>query len=85
LQLRWGANGVDMERQSIRFYHSKNAMTQSVPMHRRVREALLPIWEKKGKPVTGHVFLNRLGEPYKDTRLGPIPGGNRTPRKTSGG
>ncbi|WP_257538991.1 site-specific integrase [Sphingobium sp. CFD-1] len=76
LQMVWGVNGVDMERESIRLNHTKNAVIQSVPMHPRVREALLPIWEERGRPMKGHVFLNRFGEPYQDTRLSPIPGGN---------
>ncbi|HEX7881954.1 MAG TPA: tyrosine-type recombinase/integrase [Afipia sp.] len=26
--------------------------------------------------MKGHVFFNRLGEPYQDTRLAPMPGSN---------
>lgn len=85
LQLPWGVKGVDMEREAILLNHTKNAMIQSVPMHPRVKEVLLPIWEKRGKPMNGHVFLNRFGEPYKDTRLGTIPGSNplKTQHKTA--
>ena len=76
LQLQWGVDGVDMKQESIRFNHTKTATIQSVPMHPRVRQALLPIWEKQGKPDKGHLFLNRFGLPYQDTRLSRIPGGN---------
>ncbi len=76
LQIQWGANGVDMAREAIRLNHSKNAVIQSVPMHRRVKDILLPIWEDRGRPTKGHVFLNKHGLPYQDTRLAPIPGGN---------
>ena len=76
LQIQWGVDGVDMAREAIRLNHSKNAVIQSVPMHRRVKDVLLPIWEDCGKPTKGHVFLNRMGQPYQDTRLAPIPGGN---------
>src|SRR3546814_255859 len=46
-------------------------------MPRPSREDVLrPIWEKRGQPTTGHVFLNRFGNPYSDTRKAKIPGGN---------
>ena len=34
------------------------------------------LWEKRGRPEEGHVFLNRLGKPYTDTRDLVIQGGN---------
>lgn len=76
LQIQWGVDGVDMIREAIRLNHSKNAVIRSVPMHPRVKQMLLPIWIQRGQPTKGHVFLNRHGEPYQDTRLAPIPGGN---------
>lgn len=76
LQIQWGTNGVDMKREAIRFYHEKTETVSNVPMHPRVKEVLLPIWEERGRPRNGHVFLNRFGQPYQDTRLAPIPGGN---------
>ena len=76
LQIQWGVEGVDMKQESIRFNHTKTATTQSVPMHPRVRQLLLPAWEKHGKPTKGHVFLNHSGRPYQDTRLSRVPGGN---------
>lgn len=76
LQIQWGTEGVDMVREAIKLHHSKNDVTKSVPMHPRVKDALMPIWEARGRPKSGHVFLNRLGKHYQDTRLAPIPGGN---------
>jgi len=76
LQIQWGVRGVDMVREAILFDHSKTNTQNSVPMHPRVKAALQPIWERQGRPKSGHVFLNRLGRPYQDTRLAPIPGGN---------
>jgi integrase len=76
LQIQWGTKGVDMKREAIRFYHDKTETVSNVPMHERVKEVLLPIWEDRGRPKSGRVLLNRLGEPYQDTRLAPIPGGN---------
>jgi integrase len=32
-----------------------------------VREALLAIWERRGRPDAGRVFLSKRGEPYADT------------------
>jgi integrase len=45
-------------------------------MHQRVYEALLPLWEARGRPTEGHVFLNRKGQPYQDTREAKVQGGN---------
>ncbi|GLI97062.1 site-specific integrase [Sphingobium sp. BS19] len=81
LQIQWGVNGVDISREAIRLNHSKNAVTQSVPMHQRVKAVLLPIWKAQGEPTRGHVFLNRFGKPYQDTRVAPIPGGNPLKRQ----
>ena len=76
LQIQWGTNGVDMNREAIHIYNSKTETVSNVPMHQRLRDVLLPIWEDRGRPKRGHVFLNRFGEPYQDTRRAPIPGGN---------
>ncbi|WP_375393255.1 tyrosine-type recombinase/integrase, partial [uncultured Sphingomonas sp.] len=76
LQMPWGVTGVDMEQGAIRLNHTKNAVIQSVPMHPRVKTMLLPLWEAAGCPSKGHVFLNKHGQPYQDTRIATIPGGN---------
>lgn len=47
-----------------------------MPLHPRLKAALLPIWEALGKPSRGHIFLNKHGRPYQDTRLLPMPGSN---------
>ena len=76
LQVQWGIGGVDMERETIFFARTKNGNPRSVAMHPRVKEALLPLWTDRGKPTSGHVFLNRVGEPYTDTRDLAVQGGN---------
>jgi integrase len=81
LQMPWGSRGVDMAREAIMINHEKTAKIQWVPMHPRVKEVLLPIWEKRGRPTSGHVFLNMHGQPYQDTRRTKTPGGN--PLKTA--
>ena len=45
-------------------------------MHPKVELALRELWEKRGRPKSGHAFLNRLGKPYADTRDYKIQGGN---------
>lgn len=76
LQVPWGAAGVDLPRGTIYFSQTKNGSPRSVHIHSRVEAALLPLWEKRGKPTSGHVFLNRFGRPYTDTRKLEIQGGN---------
>lgn len=85
LQMPWGVNGVDMGRETIRFSHRKNGVTQSVPMHPRVRAVLMRMWEERGCPARGYVFLNRFGRPYQDAQRSAIPGGNplKTQHKTA--
>lgn len=76
LQLVWGAGGVDMERGAIFFARTKTGTPRTVEIHPRVAAALRPIWEERGKPEAGHVFLNRRGVPYTDTRDLKVQGGN---------
>lgn len=76
LQLVWGAGGVDMERGTIFFARTKTGTPRTVEIHPRVAAALRPIWEERGKPEAGHVFLNRRGVPYTDTRDLKVQGGN---------
>ena len=61
LQMPWGMNGVDLENEAMRLNHSKNVVIQSVPLHPRVKAALVPIWEASGSPSRGPVFLNKHG------------------------
>ncbi len=76
LQLQWGINGVDLERNRIYFGRTKEGKPLTTPMHPKVEAALRELWEKRGRAKNGHVFLNRLGNPYADTRDYKIQGGN---------
>lgn len=76
LQVQWGIDGVDLDRGSIWLGRTKNGDPRSVPLHPTVEAVLRPLWESRGRPDRGHVFLNRLGKPYQDTRDAPIQGGN---------
>ncbi|RIX31862.1 tyrosine-type recombinase/integrase [Sphingomonas edaphi] len=76
LQLQWGIGGVDMERGTIFFARTKSGEPRTVAMHPRVRAVLEPLWESRGRPSDGHVFLNIDGKPYQDTRDAKIQGGN---------
>lgn len=76
LQLRWGAGGVDMQRGTIFFARTKTGNPRTVEMHPRVETLLHPLWLTRGRPDGGHVFLNRIGKPFTDTRDQPIQGGN---------
>lgn len=76
LQSQWGINGVDMERRTIFFPRTKTGNPRSVAMHKRVHSVFEPIWIERGRPECGHVFLNRRGQPYTDTRDLEVQGGN---------
>lgn len=76
LQLRWGIGGADMERRTLFFGRTKSGNPRTVEMHPRVESELRPLWLRRGRPTSGHVFLNRIGRPYTDTRDLPIQGGN---------
>lgn len=81
LQVQWGVGGVDLENRTIYFSRTKTGNPRTVAMHDRVFDVLEPIWLSRGRPTSGHVFLNRAGQPYQDTRDLPVQGGN--PIKTS--
>lgn len=74
LQLQWPV--VSFTRRTIFFERTKNGQPRTVTMHHRVAPALHALWTERGRPDTGHVFLNRLGRPYADTRDYKYPGGN---------
>jgi integrase len=76
LQLQWGAGGLDLDQRTIFFARTKTGNPRTVALHPRVEAVIRPIWEKRGRPTKGHVFLNRLGQPYTDTRDLAIQGGN---------
>jgi integrase len=76
LQLRWGVDGADLARGTLYFGRTKTGSPRTVAMHPVVEVQLRTLWEQQGQPASGHVFLNRLGKPYTDTRDLPIQGGN---------
>lgn len=76
LQLPWAAGGIDMERGTIFFSRTKTGSPRTVEIHPRVDSVLRPLWLARSKPETGHVFLNRIGKPYTDTRDLAVQGGN---------
>lgn len=66
LQLLW--EDINLKEKLIVIRTSKNGETRTTPMHRKVWWAIARQWIKQGKPITGHVWLNRDGKPYKDNR-----------------
>ena len=74
LQLRW--EHASLDRGTLYFPRTKNGEPRSVKMHPRAFKAVVQLWEGRGRPSTGHVFLNRLGQPYADTRDYRLPGSN---------
>lgn len=83
LQLDW--EHVNLDREEIFFVRTKNGEPRTVRMHLRVYTALAQLWREQREPDEGHVFLNRLGQPYGDTRDYKLPGGNpiRSAHKTA--
>ncbi len=76
LQLVWGVSGADMNRGTLFFPRTKTGNSRTVAMHPRVFDVLKSLWHERGKPGSGHVFLNRMRKPYTDTRDLKAPGGN---------
>ncbi len=74
LQLRWPH--LELGAGRMYFDRTKNGDPRSVQMHPRVNAAVREIWTSRDMPTEGHVFLNRLGKPYSDTRDYKYPGGN---------
>ena len=65
-----------MERGTIFFSRTKTGNPRTVEIHPRVDALLRPLWLEHGKPDEGHVFLNRRGQSYTDTRDARVQGGN---------
>ena len=74
LQLDW--RDIDLARGTMFFARTKNGEPRTVAMHSRVKAVVEALWVSRDKPLDGHVFLNRLGQPYSDTRNYRFPGGN---------
>lgn len=66
LQLKW--EDVDLKRAVLFIRTSKNGESRQIPMHKNVWWILTRHWIRSGKPITGNVWLNSKGQPYKDTR-----------------
>jgi integrase len=93
LRLDW--RHIDWRRNAIVVEHSgqrggprtKTGKSRRVAMRPAVRRALLTIWEKRDRPDTGIVFLNKLGRPYADTRQvggNPLTSAHRTACRKAG-
>lgn len=74
LQLQW--RDADLAAGRLFFPRTKNGEPRIVAIHSRVRAALGELAAARGPRREGHVFLNRLGRPYADTRDYKYPGGN---------
>ena len=66
LQLQW--EDVDLKQAVLFIRTSKNGESRQIPMHKKTWWAIAREWVKRGKPNTGHVWLNKNGQPYTDTR-----------------
>lgn len=66
---------VDLERRSLFIHKTKTGRQRSIPIHPRVYEALRALWEQRGHPDSGTVFLNYFGKPFVD-RSENAGGGN---------
>lgn len=67
---------VDLARGTMFFERTKNGQPRTVAMHERVWDAIGGLLQARDNPELGHVFLNRFGRPYADTRDYKLPGGN---------
>jgi integrase len=93
LQLDW--RHVDFERGSLMVEHTgrcdgprtKTGRSRRIGMRPTVRDTLMTIWNARGHPETGAVFLNKRGKPYTDTReIGgnPLASAHRTACRKAG-
>lgn len=64
LRLDW--QFVDFVRKSIFIHQTKTGRQRSIPMHPRVHQELFTLWEARGMPDKGTVFLTSTGIPYHD-------------------
>jgi integrase len=93
LRLDWRC--VDWERNVILVEHTgqkdgprtKTKRSRRIGMRPIVRSTLMTIWETRGRPEGGHVFLNRWRKPYADTREvggNPLASAHRTACRLAG-
>jgi integrase len=87
LRLDWRA--VDWDRNVLMIEHTgrrdgprtKTKRSRRVGMRPIVRETLRTLWDRRDRPQTGPVFLNKYGRPYADTgEIGgnPLASAHRT-------
>jgi integrase len=93
LRLDWRC--VDWARNVLMVEHSgrpdgprtKSGKSRRIGMRPIVRTTLTSIWERRGRPEGGPVFLNQRGKPYADTRLiggNPLSSAHRTACRAAG-
>jgi len=93
LHLDW--KSVDWDRNAVVVEHSgrkdgprtKSGRSRRVGMRPVVRETLLTLWERRDRPETGPVFINKFGQPYSDTRTtggNPLSAAHRTACRKAG-
>lgn len=87
--LRMDWRHVSLERGTIHIpaERTKTGRGRTVPMHWKVRFALVLIWDSRGRPSEGTVFHSSRGVPYADTRgLGgnPLTTAHKTACKKAG-
>jgi len=93
LRLDWRC--VDWARNIILVEHTgrkdgprtKTKRSRRIGMRPAVRRTLAGIWEERGRPEVGPVFLSRRGQPYADTRRiggNPLTTAHRTACKRAG-
>lgn len=66
LQLQW--EDIDLRKGLLFVRTSKNGESRQVPMHKKTWWAIAREWVRRGKPITGHVWITTKGKPYTDTR-----------------
>ena len=93
LRLDW--RHVDWDRGALVVEHAghrdgprtKSGKSRRVGMRPVVRAMLMAIWEQRGRPDNGRVFLNRVGKPYADNgQVGgnPLTSAHRTACRKAG-
>ena len=93
LRLDW--RHVDFERGALLVEHAgrrggprtKTGKSRRVGMRPDVRAVLVGLWEDRGRPDSGDVFLSKRGRPYSDTRLiggNPLAKAHRTACRKAG-
>jgi integrase len=93
LRLDW--RHVDFERGSLLVEHAgrrsgprtKSGKSRRIGMRPVIRDILMAMWVKRGRPDTGPVFLSKRGKPYADTRMiggNPLAAAHRTACRKAG-